>query len=108
MACGGVENSGGPVGFQERDDIADQFVFGEDLGFAQAEEFLNPRQWLETGVRQSRDGDFLSIGKTSPVADFAGSAVRQPIEAGWGALGWNPAFLVPGETLAKWEGLLHG
>ena len=46
MARGGVENSGRPVGFQKRDDIADQFVFGEYLGFAQTEEFLNPRQWL--------------------------------------------------------------
>jgi hypothetical protein len=47
MARGGVENSGRPLGFQKRDDIADQFVFGEDFCFAQTEEFLNPRQWLE-------------------------------------------------------------
>ena len=47
MACGGLENSGRPVGFQKRDDIADQFVFGEDLRFVQTEEFLNPRQRLE-------------------------------------------------------------
>jgi hypothetical protein len=75
MARGGVENSGRPLGFQKRDDIADQFVFGEYLGFAQAEEFLNPRQWLEMGVREARDGDFLSVGKIPAVPDFAGSAV---------------------------------
>jgi hypothetical protein len=59
-------------------------------------------------AREARDGDFLSIGKTSSIADFARSAVGQPIEAARGAQRGNPSFLVPGEALAKGEDLLHG
>jgi hypothetical protein len=59
-------------------------------------------------AREARDGDFLSIGKTSSIADFAGSAVGQLIEAASGAQRGDPSFLVPGETLAQRSNLLHG
>jgi hypothetical protein len=66
-----------PLGFQERNDIADQFVFRENLRFAQTEEFLNPRQWLEMSASETRYGHLFSIAKTPPIGNFAGSAVGQ-------------------------------
>ena len=77
MAGGGVKKTRGPLGFQQRDDITDQFVFGECLRFTQTEEFLNPRERLKMGPRETRDGHFLPIGKTAPLGDFAGSTVGQ-------------------------------
>ena len=75
MACGGVENAGCPSGFQERDDLVDPFVFGKGLCFSQSEEFLNPWERLEMRAGETCDGYFLSVGKISSIADFAGSAV---------------------------------
>jgi hypothetical protein len=77
MACDGVKNTRRPLGLQEWDDIADQFVFGEQLRFAQTKEFLNPRHWLELSASETRDGHFLSISKTPPFGEFAGSSVGQ-------------------------------
>ena len=101
MQGGGVEKAGRPVVFQKRDDIANQLRFGKCLGFAQAKQFLNPRQWLKMCAGGTRNRHFLSIGKAGLNPDLASSAMRQRFETARCSQGGNPSSLVETKALTK-------
>jgi hypothetical protein len=90
------------VGFQERDDIANPFVLGEYLRFAQTEEFLNPRQWLVmiptpfSFPASAGEGEFGDAGFVEVAKSFRNHAVELVL-GGFGEWEVEAFFMGEGE-----------